>query len=160
MKMLTHWYMYFAIGNVLALREGQLFALFDKTRLHYPMLAAGIIYAVLSPETYACNSAAMIAQQMLVLLPLWHITSRADLAWMDKSPTLRLIDDSSFGLYIFHYWIGQYLLSATAMHLLPLQTLAREHPYIFPFVLFIVTFAISLLLTALIKKTKYGKAIL
>lgn len=41
----------------------------------------------------------------------------------------------SFGIYIFHNWVGPYMISSTAKRIFPLEDLAANHVVLFPFML-------------------------
>lgn len=41
----------------------------------------------------------------------------------------------SFGIYIFHNWVGPYMISSTAKRIFPLEDLAANHVVLFPLML-------------------------
>ncbi len=66
----------------------------------------------------------------------------------------------SFGLYIFHCWVGPYLISGTAKRLFSLEKLAADHVVLFPLLLTLTIIAISWVLTWALLKTRVGRVLL
>lgn len=76
------------------------------------------------------------------------------------SRSLISLSKYSFGIYIFHNWIGVYLISSTAQRLFNLPVLAANHIYLFPFCIAILDLIICIGLSWLMLKTKIGRALI
>lgn len=76
------------------------------------------------------------------------------------SRSLISLSKYSFGIYIFHNWIGVYLISSTAQKLFNLPELAANHLYLFPLCIAILDLIICIGLSWLMLKTKIGRALI
>lgn len=66
----------------------------------------------------------------------------------------------SFGIYIFHNWLEMHMLSRTAQRLLPIEQLAIDNPWVFPFAFGTLAFLLSLGCSWVFMKTKIGKRLI
>ena len=66
----------------------------------------------------------------------------------------------SFGIYIFHNWVGPYMISSTAKRIFPLEELAANHIILFPFLLTLSVICISWCLSWALMQTKVGRMLI
>ena len=66
----------------------------------------------------------------------------------------------SFGIYIFHNWVGPYMISSTAKRIFLLEDLAANHVVLFPLMLTLSVICISWCLSWALMQTKVGRILI
>ena len=101
-----------------------------------------------------------ILQQSVGILCIWHLTHIIPWENMQITKYITSFSKYCFGIYIFHNWIGLFMVSPTAQSIFNLENFAENHIILFPLTLFLINFIISFILTKLCLITKPGRFIL
>lgn len=157
---ILEWYWIFYFGIIVADFEDKIFKYIHKFYLWIPMLLIYLFVTFQQPTEYGEVTLRYLLFTPLVLLSSWFIFSQIRNFDNIVCKVLLNISKYSFGIYIFHNWIGLYCVSRTAKNLLPLSELAMDHIILFPLVLTVVVFGLSYLLTFMLQKTKVGRLLL
>lgn len=154
-------YQWFLLGQILATYHKSIFGFIDKWRLGIPLLLPFAILSWFFPDPYepeCWHTRVMIASFLIGLFPLAE-TICAKCPGKALSP-FEWLGKFTFGIYIFHNWIGPYMISRMAKRLLPLEQLALDHVILFPFLLTATIIVISFALTWLMMKNRFGKMLM
>lgn len=153
---LPHWYCWFLLGQLLADYRPYI------EKLSIPRIFACILFfpylvqIYFWPVPYADITWYMFLTIALFLIGLIYLTA-LNAKIFEHCHSLIWLSKYSFGIYIFHNWIGPYLISRTAKRIFPLEQLAANHLVLFPLCLTIVILFISFILSWGILKTRIGK---
>jgi len=161
-KYLPHMFRWFALGGLIVTYQPQIIRFFGKTHLHWLFLIIAIIIGIVDPTEYGKATISLIASQLLMLVSIWYITYyfSQKLGAKTNNRIVQELAQNSFGLYIFHNWIGLYLIGNFAKRTFGIEAFAAGHPYLYPFLFFIVTLTISFTLSYCIRKTQVGRFLL
>jgi surface polysaccharide O-acyltransferase-like enzyme len=154
---LTKWYCWFALGIYCFVWRHIISSALGKYGLNYFLIGIFILVNCFFPTVYGEVSIYGVITQIGAVLGIYSIFHNLSESQISKLRFLYPISRTSFGLYIFHNWIGLYMVSNTAKRILNLQEIGLGHPILFPLMLFLVNLAISYFLTWLLMKNKYGK---
>jgi len=158
---LTKWFCYFFYGGMVAVYNQQIMACIRKSYAHIWLLVIAVIIAYLYPAEYGEDNIAMLIYQFFALTSIWYITFYISNRFKIKSSWIvREISWNSFGIYIFHMWIGGYLIGNFAKRTFGIEMFAAGHPYLYPFMFFIITLSISFIISYYLRKTKVGRFLL
>lgn len=158
------WYIWFFIGyNLLHYRE-QLYRFIDKyCQLLIPLLLLGFITGSYCKCVYDIGRASGIVSFMTnlsIVILIWYLINllinKSHTDWV-KSPVLAQLNKYSYGIFVFHYWIQPFMVSTTAKRLFGLEALADKHYILFPFLFFVSSFFVSLVITHYTLKTRIGR---
>lgn len=144
--MLAYFYGYFYVGFIVYHYSDSLY----PTLYKYKILL-GIAFICFALLSYKFKHLEGISSLIFVMF-LTTIAQKIESCpphWME------IVAKYSFGVYVFHQWI---IWNVTRYE--PMQPLIREHYVLFPIVLFICVFSISMLLTHLSIKTRVGRYLL
>lgn len=154
------WYPWFLLGQIIAIYYAPTLAFFSKKPyLMFLLLIPFCVQSYLWPVEYGEATWYSKCTIIAFIFGLWHLAGKTE-KWNAFFKPFLWFSKYSFGIYIFHNWIGPYLISSTSKKLLPLQELATNHIILFPFVLTIVILLVSLLLSWCLLKTRIGKLLI
>lgn len=154
---LTIWFSWFMLGEILATYNEQIERVINKYHLKIFLLIPFCVQILLYPVYYGSptwySTVTLIPVIVFLLYFNWN-----DMNFFSKS--LILFSQYSFGVFIFHNWLGPFLISSTAKKTFPLTKWATDYILLFPACLTIVIFFISFLLAWCVMKTKIGKMLI
>lgn len=159
---LQHWLPWFLLGDILAKKINAVSAFLDKYHISLLLFVPYIVHSFISPIAY--GDSLTISMQMsviLVIISLFYITQKyVNIPSKSFYTIVSHISNVSFGLYVFHFWFGPYILSSTAQRLLPLSQLAADYVWLFPFIFTIITIFASYVATRMLQMIKAGQLLL
>ena len=154
-------YEWFLLGQLLAACHNPVFGFIGTWHLGIPLMLPFAILSWFFPDPYepeCWHTRVMVAGFLIGLFPLTELIcancpekALRPFEWLGKF---------TFGIYIFHNWIGPYMISRTAKRLLPLEQLALDHVVLFPFLLTATIIVVSFALTWLMMKNRFGKMLM
>lgn len=148
-----YYYAYFYIGFLLFEYKNQLISLMNK--YWFVVLSIFIILCFYNLNYHLIAISAL----SYILLLIWLMNKKevinfyTNKIWFQNS--INLIGKLSFGIYVFHQWIIWNVTRTPEFH-----PMINEHYILFPAILSVAVFLISMLLTWLSIKTKVGKYLL
>ena len=157
---ILRWYEWFLLGQILGLYRNQIYSFIDKWHLAIPLLLPFSILSWIFPVEYGESclySRLMVGAFLIGLFAVFagiQTTSNKlylGAVWFSKY---------TFGIYIFHNWVGPYMVSTTAKRIFPLAQLANNHVILFPFLLSLAILGVSFALSYALLKTKIGKILI
>ena len=159
---ILRYYEWFLLGQILALQREPIGAFMDKWHLAIPLLLPFAILSWIFPDPYEPCHFHTRLMVSLFLVGLFVLADKeqniAEQNIVIKSAVW--FSKYTFGIYIFHNWIGPYMISKTAQRLFHLAPLASEHVILFPFVLSLMILGVSFVLSYALLKTKIGKMLI
>lgn len=127
----------------------------------YVLIVAGFaIYFVctivwpLKYHPFGARTLTSIIGSIAAIMALWSIFTM--IPWKNYVITdfLLALSACSFGIYIFHKWLNEYMVCTKARALFPIEQIAADHIFLFPFILSVVSFILSLGITWFLLKFK------
>ena len=156
------WYRWFLLGQILALYRRAVGSFIVKRHLAVPLLLPFAILSWIFPSEYGSTSLLSRVMVSLFLVGLFALLDK-DCLRAEQNIVVKFavwFSRYTFGIYIFHNWIGPYMISSTAKRLFHLAPLANEHVILFPFLLSLMILGVSFVLTYGLLKTKIGKILI
>lgn len=154
---ITVWSGWFLLGGMVSLYKNKLTQYIRKYYLAIPLIVLFFVQEYLYPVEYDEWTWYSIIAIMLILVALWYVFSKMDNTALRLCQPLIWLSQYSFGIFIFHNWIGPYLISSTVKRVIPLEQWADAHLIIFPFALALVTLGISWFISWILMQTKVGR---
>lgn len=154
------WFVWFYLGEVCCQHGEAIGRYIDKFHLVYPLSAYYIFVTYFYPTIYADFTWYSVSALGAIIIVIWHLTMKVDWNKSVIGTCLIWLSSTSFGVYIFHYWIQGFLISNTAKRILHLDMLASEHMILFPLCFFIVSYIVSMTVTMIFCQFKLGKKLL
>ena len=119
-----------------------------------------VITIVFFPTEYGRQSISLLLGSTMAVLSLWYLFRRVLWERFFLTSFMLFVSKQSFGIYIFHYWIGAFLISSTAMRWFPIVPFAERHDVLFPFLFAVLTFVASFALSKLLAMTRLGRKLI
>lgn len=157
---ITGWFGWFMLGEMIASYQDAIFGAIRRYRLAVPLLVPFAVQAWFAPVEYGDKAWYLVLCTALVLVGIVYVFANAGGVILKVCQPLVWLSKYSFGLYIFHYWVGPYLISSTAKRLFSLERLAADHVVLFPLLLTLAIIAISWVLTWALLKTRVGRMLI
>lgn len=157
---ITRWFGWFMLGEMLASYQKTVFGVVKKYHLAIPLLLPFVLQVILAPAEYGENSWYSVACVAFALVGIIYAFANMGGQILKICQPLVWLSKYSFGIYIFHNWIGPYMISSTAKRILPLEELAAAHIILFPLLLAISVLLVSWLLSWLLMKTRVGRILI
>ena len=117
-------------------------------KLNYPGIASDVFYGSIS------------ILSMIFLLYAWANLFLLKIKSDKFFRYLKFFSKLSFGVYLLHYYIQPMLIGTTLTGIFGLGDIAKNHPVIFPIVYVLISLWMSLLITWLLIKTRFGRFVL
>jgi hypothetical protein len=145
------------MGVFVFLYQKSIIEIFVKYKLVFLFASVYLLIQFELPTEYTIDSWYSLLSHASGVLAIWYVAH--SIHWEKFKITKHLVSFSnySYGIYIFHNWIGLYMVSKAAQRILHLEYFASEYMYLFPFTLFIVNLFFSYIITKLTLKTKVGR---
>ena len=151
------WFGWFLLGEVIATYNDSVKKMIERYHLVIPLCIPFCVQASLYPVEYGV--ATWYSVLGITLLAIGILYFNWDMIG-DLAKPLILFSQYSFGVFIFHNYVGPFLISRTAKRILPLSEWAADYTIIFPISLTILILFISFLLSWALMKTKVGKILI
>lgn len=153
------WFGWFMLGGMIASHQETLFGIVRKYKLVVLLLAPFALQAWFAPVEYGDSAWYAVPCTALALIGIVYAFAnmRRGGVILKLCQPLVWLSKYSFGIYLFHCWVGPYMISRTAKRLLPLEELAADHVMLFPLLLTLSVIAVSWTLTWLLMKTRMGR---
>lgn len=157
----TTYYSWFCLGSVVAQYEKEVVSYIRRWHLYILMIGSFIWVSIQLPWEYGSTPEwyHMISTSFM-LLSVWHLASRFNIVFENKCKVLLDLSKYSFGIYIFHNWIGLYLVGNLSQRLFHLPYFTANYPLLFPLGLTLVVFCVSLTLSWFTLKLKMGQQLI
>ena len=136
----------------------RLIQLLRKYHFYIPLIIIWAFITYYYPTEYGDSNLFSVTSILCALISLYFLFSQYFNNVSNR--VVFIIDKYSFGIYIFHNWIGLYCISRTAKRLLSLESMAKDHIVLFPLVLTIIVLGLSTMVTHFFLKTKVGRLLL
>lgn len=161
---LLEWFFWFYFGYIVSPYRNQLFDYLNSRRIWLFVFALvyilELLYTIRFVESTEQRSGFMRIAHLSVVLLIWYVTnlaiSRSSNAWYGNV-IFRELNRTSYGIYVLHFWLQQYMVSSTARRLLPIEDFAADYVIIFPFLFFFTSFIASYVGAKILLKTKVGR---
>lgn len=160
MQCTTRWLCWFYMGMIFWDYKDSIIATIKKYYLTYPLFVLYLIQAWFFPVEYGERTWYSILSICAILSILWYLFYQMPNTDNWACKMLISLSKYSFGIYIFHNWIGVYLISSTAQRLFNLPELAANHIYLFPFCVSMLDLFICIILSWLLMRTKIGRILI
>lgn len=163
-KYLAYYYIWFLWGYFIAIYKDNLTIFFSKKAILIYLLCwfvtcfirdyFGIDQAhILYPVRYLSNLSFILASYSTI-----HILTKKGVLY--EHPYINALNQYSYGIYIAHIWIITMLFCSNKDLSFKINNWAEKWPIIFPFILSLISFTGSVILTRLFLKTKPGRFLL
>ncbi len=185
----TRWFGWFLLGMLLATHQERVLGVVSRFHLAVPLLIPFAVQACVAPVEYGDQTWWSMLCVTCFLVGFWSLSAGCEAAITPEQPVgcedsakernaemsllrrsgggiIRLcrplvsFSKYSFGVYIFHNWIGPYMISNTAKRLFPLQELAADHVILFPLLLTLSVIFVSWCLSWALMRTKVGRMLI
>ena len=158
------WFFWFYFGYVISPYRNQLYDYLNKRKFWLLIFIATysleLLYTTRFVECEEERGGYVNFAHVAIVLFIWYFTNRAirssNKAWY-KSAVFKELNKTSYGIYVLHYWLQTLLLSSSIKELLQLNTFATNHVFLFPFLFFLTTLALSYIGTKVLLKTEVGR---
>ena len=157
---ITRWFGWFMLGGMLASYHDTLFLVIKKYHLVIPLLLPFLFQVYLKPLEYGDNTWYSVISVALCLVAIMYLFANMGGRFLKICQPLIWFSKFSFGIYIFHFWVGPYIISSTAKRIFPLEELAASHIILFPLMLTLSVLFVSWFLSWLLLKTRVGRMLI
>lgn len=156
-RYITQWLYWFYIGMLIYKYKDTLYQYINKYKLCLPILICSIATICFFPHLY--GEKAVWFSNLAITGCLISIIYFMDKINWDKLKQTLIVKFSSysFGIYIWHNWVGMMLISNTSKQLFGLPALAANHVILFPLCFSLIALTISWFLSWGMMKTKIGR---
>lgn len=161
---ISEWFFWFYLGHTVSPYRGQLFSCLSRKKVWLLAFALvymlELLYTIKFVESAEQRSGFMRLAHLSVVLLIWYVTNWAinnsSKKWYDNV-VFKELNRTSYGIYVLHFWLQQYLISSPVKRLLHMEAFAEEHAIIFPFLFFIVSLMTSYIGAKILLKTRIGR---
>ena len=157
---MSSWFGYFYLGMIFSDYKENIQKYISNFHLLFPLLFFYGIITYFFPVEYGHRTWYFIVAVVCVLTSLWYIFSNLRRRTFRCFYPLVCLSKYSFGIYIFHNWVGLYLVGHFSQMIFHLPELAANHTYIFPLVLTVVDLFISTVLSWCLLQFKIGRKLI
>lgn len=156
----TNWLGYFYLGILIWDYKDIIHNVVGKFILIIPLFVVYIIISVHYPVEYGEGTWYSVIAAVSIVTCLWYLFISMNEKTIRFFKPLIWLSSYSFGIYIFHNWVGLYLVGHLSQKLFHLPELAANHVILFPLCLTSVDLIISTFLSWVLLKTKVGKKLI
>lgn len=157
MQKLKNWFCWFYLGMMSWRYEKVIINFFKYTHIALLLALICIVIMILYPTLYEDYTWYKILASFCGIFSLWYFFSLISWKNLFFTDFLLSLSGLSFGVYVFHNWMQMHMLSKTVQRLLPIESFASNHIYLFPVLLCILAYAFSAMLTYALRQTKIGR---
>lgn len=154
------WFSWFMLGMVLASYRLELKNVISKFHLAIPLLVPFLLQIYFSSLEYGDQTWYSVFCVASFLVGILYISANIGGRILRLCQPLVWLSKYSFGIYIFHCWVGPYMVSSTAKRIFPLEELAANHIILFPFLLTLSVIFVSWCLSWASMQTKVGRMLI
>lgn len=161
---LLEWFFWFYLGYVVSPYRNQLFNYLSGRRtlllIFSLVYILELLYAIKFVESAEQRGGFMRVAHLSIVLLIWYMTNwainKSSIAWYENL-VFKELNRTSYGIYVLHFWIQQYLISSSMKQLFQLEAFAKEFPIVFPFLFFFISLMVSYIGAKILLKTKIGR---
>lgn len=157
---ITKWFGWFMLGMLLASYQTKIKKVISKYHLVTLLLIPFLLQTYFSPLEYGDQTWYSVFCVASFLVGILYIFANMGRHILRLCQPLVWLSKYSFGIYIFHNWVGPYMISSTAKRIFPLEDLAANHVVLFPFMLTLSVICISWCLSWALMQTKVGRILI
>lgn len=157
---ILRWWCWFLLGCSILDWQYEIFKVLSKFHLWVICFIPYIVLFIVNPVSYGEESKVIIPCIAVAILGMMHLAYKlcerevfSETAWK----YIDLIGKWSYGLFIFHFWFGPYLLSSIVQKLIPLNELAADYIILFPLGFTLITITISIIATYILQRNRIGR---
>lgn len=163
-KNLSEWFFWFCLGYTISPYRDQLFSYLSRKSVWLLVFALvyilELLYTMKFVESAEQRSGFMRLAHLCIVLLICYATNwainRFSKKWYDNI-VFKELNRTSYGIYVLHFWLQQYLISYPMKRLLHMEAFAEEHAIVFPFLFFIVSLMASYIGAKIMLKTRIGR---
>lgn len=157
---ISKWFGWFMLGMLLSSYQTKIKKVISKYHLVTLLLIPFLLQTYFSPLEYGDQTWYSVFCVASFLVGILYIFANMGRHILRLCQPLVWLSKYSFGIYIFHNWVGPYMISSTAKRIFPLEDLAANHIILFPFLLTLSVIFVSWCLSWALMQTKVGRMLI
>lgn len=163
-KNLPEWFFWFYLGYTVSPYRNQLLSYLSRKKVWLFAFALvyilELLYTIKFVESAEQRSGFMRLAHLSIVVLIWYVTNWAinssSRKWYDNV-VFKELNRASYGIYVLHFWLQQYLISSPVKRLLHMEAFAEAHAIMFPFLFFVVSLVMSYVGAKILLKTRIGR---
>ena len=157
---ISKWFGWFMLGMLLSSYQTKIKKVISKYHLVTLLLIPFLLQTYFSPLEYGDQTWYSVFCVASFLVGILYIFANMGRHILRLCQPLVWLSKYSFGIYIFHNWVGPYMISSTAKRIFPLEDLAANHVVLFPLMLTLSVIFVSWCLSWALMQIKVGRMLI
>ena len=161
---LPEWFFWFYLGHMLSPHRDKLFNYLSRRKIwlfiFVLVYALELLYTLKFVESVEARNGIVRLGHLSIVLLIWYMVNwlinNSTRMWYDNV-VFKELNRTSYGIYVLHFWLQQYMVSSTMRRLLPIDAFAAKHIIVFPFLFFLTSLMASYIGAKILLKTRIGR---